>query len=132
MSRDSAHRVSKHHEAPLPLSCGARRDPAQHRDYRALTHTHPGSWLLHSQWPTGRLSPPSCCVVPVSLLWFPYQQSGDEGREVPILSGSRQGSHCTPAAELPQMELAGSVAGALPEAVAGAVSMVVVRGDGAA
>lgn len=46
MSSNSARRVSKHHRAPLPLSCTARRDPSWHRDYRALTNTHLGSWLL--------------------------------------------------------------------------------------
>lgn len=119
VSRHSARRVSKHEEAPLLLSCGARRDPPWHRDYRALTHTCSGSWLLPLQWPTGRLSPPSSCVVLVSSLWFPYQQSGDEGREVPILAGSGQGSHCAPAATLPQMEPSGSVASAPPGATAG-------------
>lgn len=72
MSRDSACRVSKHHKALLLLSCGARRDSPLHRDYRALIHTHPGSWLLPLQWPTGRLSPPDCYMVLVSSLWFPY------------------------------------------------------------
>lgn len=46
MSSNSDCRVSEHHRAPPPLSSAARRDPSWHRDYRALTNAHPGSWLL--------------------------------------------------------------------------------------
>lgn len=127
MSSNSARRVSKHHRAPLPLSCTARRDPSWHRDYRALTNTHLGSWLLcpHREGET-----PEGCVVLVSTIHFPCQHSGDEGRGIPVLSGSGKGSHCTPAAELPRMEPLGSVASALTGIVA--VSTVLVWGDGPA
>lgn len=36
ISRDRAHRVSKCHKAPLPLSCDARRDPPWHRELTYL------------------------------------------------------------------------------------------------